>query len=500
MLAYLSRLLQSASAKYFSRDTLREDIFIDFPRLPRAGTAAALLCLPSAVYIAQPASADTSDRTANPVYMDQVTQLAKDYIASFTADQRSDIQYPFYDKNRLQGRDTENTENFCASVIWCKPWGIGYCQLSDDQKTALNAVMETALGSAGYQTILSIWRLNLILGEMEDIGNARYAAEVAKLCPDLRSASVFDIPEHCRPASYGDQQPATLGGGMPPDKSGEYEIKWAPPTVPGLIGRHKDACEYALAVFGEPGSDAWSLRFEGHHVSVNLTYLRKEGESGYTVDATPLFLGAVPAIVPPPPADVDDETLWSWSAGMSLFGSQITNIRNFISSLPETVIEDSWFKHDDLSAAPFVQNTPPTWLETGLTDHPSAITGAIKVKVSTMSEEAKYFLSEFYKRFFETMPTSAAERKTRYLKEILADEEAEISIAWSGQKPLAEDGNVFLQVIVGSLLVEALTSFEWSTVVPHTPESNHFHAIMRDLDFEWDHPIDLYHHAHPHPH
>jgi hypothetical protein len=63
----------------------------------------------------------------------------------------------------------------------------------------------------------------------------------------------------------------------------------------GRRGRH--AGDYWVAVFGDPtaGGGAqgqpWGWRFEGHHVSVNLTVV------GDAVSATPCFLGANPAVI-----------------------------------------------------------------------------------------------------------------------------------------------------------------------------------------------------------
>ncbi len=57
----------------------------------------------------------------------------------------------------------------------------------------------------------------------------------------------------------------------------------------GRLGRCSDG--YNVAVFGSPGDDAWAWRFEGHHVSVNVTVI-----AGQPVVA-PLFLGANPAQV-----------------------------------------------------------------------------------------------------------------------------------------------------------------------------------------------------------
>jgi hypothetical protein len=57
----------------------------------------------------------------------------------------------------------------------------------------------------------------------------------------------------------------------------------------GELGRHSDG--YNVAVFGEPADGTWAWRFEGHHVSVNVTLV-----DGQPVVA-PLFLGSNPAQV-----------------------------------------------------------------------------------------------------------------------------------------------------------------------------------------------------------
>jgi hypothetical protein len=58
----------------------------------------------------------------------------------------------------------------------------------------------------------------------------------------------------------------------------------------GALHRHIGG--YWVTVFGDPASgDAWSWRFEGHHVSVTMTVL------GDAVSPTPVFLGANPARV-----------------------------------------------------------------------------------------------------------------------------------------------------------------------------------------------------------
>lgn len=53
----------------------------------------------------------------------------------------------------------------------------------------------------------------------------------------------------------------------------------------------RDPERYWLSIFGLPGDPSWGFRFDGHHVSVNVT------EVAGRVSATPLFLGAQPHIV-----------------------------------------------------------------------------------------------------------------------------------------------------------------------------------------------------------
>jgi hypothetical protein len=59
-------------------------------------------------------------------------------------------------------------------------------------------------------------------------------------------------------------------------------------TVPH---RGRDPQLYFVSVFGDPGSGAWGWRVGGHHVALNYT-LPEDG----TVSASPLFLGANPAM------------------------------------------------------------------------------------------------------------------------------------------------------------------------------------------------------------
>lgn len=52
---------------------------------------------------------------------------------------------------------------------------------------------------------------------------------------------------------------------------------------------YRDPDLYYLAIFGEPGAGRWGWRFEGHHLSINLTYA-----GGQAVSAMPLMIASNP--------------------------------------------------------------------------------------------------------------------------------------------------------------------------------------------------------------
>ena len=61
--------------------------------------------------------------------------------------------------------------------------------------------------------------------------------------------------------------------------------------VNGMFERNPDL--YYLTVFGEPGLDStWALRYEGHHLAFNWTFVR-----GLGMASSPQFFGTNPAEV-----------------------------------------------------------------------------------------------------------------------------------------------------------------------------------------------------------
>jgi Protein of unknown function (DUF3500) len=60
---------------------------------------------------------------------------------------------------------------------------------------------------------------------------------------------------------------------------------------------HRDSDQYHVTIFGTPTADGtWGYRFEGFHLSLNVTIVR-----GRWISVTPSFIGAIPATVPDGP-------------------------------------------------------------------------------------------------------------------------------------------------------------------------------------------------------
>ncbi len=60
---------------------------------------------------------------------------------------------------------------------------------------------------------------------------------------------------------------------------------------------HRDSDQYHVTIFGTPSATGtWGYRFEGFHLSLNVTVVR-----GRWISVTPSFIGAIPATVPDGP-------------------------------------------------------------------------------------------------------------------------------------------------------------------------------------------------------
>ncbi len=296
-------------------------------------------------------------------YNDNVVELAKEFISLTPSSQLTDLIKPFSSSERTKGRDTDSTPSFCAALSWCIGWGIPQHSMSNAQKTAMHKMLSIALSSGGYQTFLAILNRQRIIGEMEDRGTNIVIKEATEEYPTDKRPSIFDFSS-LSPFPLDKWYPE-VGGFIKPEFPGDLKINWVW-NPPGLEQRYKDFGNYSILFLGNPGDDKWAIRFEGHHVSLNLTFI-KGNNNGYKVYATPLFIGSFPMIIPEN-VSLTAQTpqimeQWKWSEGQVMMFSSTYYIRKFWNSLTQ-ITKDKAFNPPDkfVQGGPLIMDTPPPFL------------------------------------------------------------------------------------------------------------------------------------------
>lgn len=158
----------------------------------------------------------------------QMTAAVKAFVATLDEKQRETIVQPLLIDERT------TWSNLPISMVL--PDGILAGDLNDDQRSALHNLLRASMSSQGYAKATGIMRLDDLLYEIE---SERFAGN-----PD-RMAFVAN----------------------------------------------RSSGNYAVAVFGEPGSDNWGWKLAGHHFAANFTIV--DGQVGFT----PMFVGSNPATI-----------------------------------------------------------------------------------------------------------------------------------------------------------------------------------------------------------
>lgn len=427
-------------------------------------------------------------------YVEAVTGAARDFIDTLDADQIDEAVAPYGSPNRTSGRDTSHTPVFCAILAWCKGWGVSQCSLSYQQRQALTRLLSTALSDSGYQTVRVILNSHRLIGELEDVADAHIVGEIARNCPTLEAQTIFDVPESCLPDNKDLPDYVALGGAAPTDSTGDYKIVWQwPNNPPGYKVRYEQFCDHNIAVFGEPGSDLWAFRFEGHHVTVNLTFARDPTTGQWRVAMTPLFLGSFPMVVPPSPDANDDRQQLTWEAAQELMRAPLDHARRFVAALPDDRRRSAFVPASDFPQEPPLRlNQFPNWLLSSTLADPTEPLPQERTRFATseLNEDAEWHLRSLFRRYFDTMHPVVGDQYEAQFDELF-DSDTAVSVIWAGDPPTARDGAFFLRVAVGSLLLEINADNEWSTQHRATPRANHVHSMLRDLSFRWDYnPAD----------
>ena len=165
----------------------------------------------------------------------EIVNISKDFIATLSDNSKNEVLREFNDSLRTKWTN--------LPIGMAKRPGKKYGELSDDAKIKFHEVLTTIFSSQGYLKTTSIMQL-------DDMLNARIDEAVKQ---DL--------------------------------------------IQPEIVSRIKaldwDYNNYFISIWGSPNFlIPWSLKFEGHHLSINITV------SGEDISFTPMFVGADPALIP----------------------------------------------------------------------------------------------------------------------------------------------------------------------------------------------------------
>jgi len=203
---------------------------------------------------------------------------------------------------------------------------------------------------------------------------------------------------------------------------------------------YRSAGKYYTTVFGVPGPGTWALRFEGHHLSVNLSF---EGDT--LTSATPLFLGANPETVPTGP----DKGLRALKAEVNLAFALLSALSP--EQLARARGSDEWF-------AGFLTDPGERRVNLG---KPAGI------PVAELRAEQSEMLKNLVRAYLGTITPAYA---LPYLDELIAGDWANVRFYWKGAMARG-NGGYYYRIAGRQLLIE------------HDGLSggSHIHAIWRDV-------------------
>ena len=251
---------------------------------------------------------------------------------------------------------------------------------------------------------------------------------------------------------------------------------------PGLAERWKQFEQYAIAVFGQPGDGTWAMRLEGHHLSVNLAFVRVGAH--WQVHATPLFVGSFPVIVPPPigGADLGDQLTWqqAQSLGLGLIGA----IRRFWLAVPEPRRVAARRAPETFPQRPPLANqTPVAPMLTALAINPDIRLidqgPHLTLAGAKLSAEQRRHLSSLYEELLSILHPAVAMAYRNRLEGAL--QTGRINATWAGGDLNDAGSQHFTSIAVGPFLIELLQTPQYSVSTPQIPWSNHLHVMLRDV-------------------
>ncbi len=428
------------------------------------------------------------------LYAEEVAAAAHHLIEVTPADLRDSLVFPFYSDSRTTGPATHQTPSFCAVVAWCsKGWGLQLGELNQEQLVAAHKILNLALSPGGYQILRSVLNHQRIIGETEDIGASATVKNAIAAGLEQPANTIFDFQGDVPDSLF---YPALAGGGRPSASGTPVNWVWEP--LSGTKGRWAQFLRYTLAIFGEPGGEAWGFRFEGHHITLNITFLRDAETGRLRVHTTPLFFGTFPMIIPATPFPKEDPThQWNWEKGQLMMYNVAHHLHHFWLSVPDQLRTKAKIPPKFFSQAPpLILDTPVPSMISALETKvdPATIRTYPHVEIHTddLSDEALWHLRQAFYFYSGAMHPDIRQLYEDRINTALTSGQP-LTLSWAGSSLEKVGNRHYSYLIVGSLLLEFLQSNQF--LVQHNPDvtGNHLHSMLRDLSFDWVDPMHTHH-------
>ncbi|MGI9240042.1 MAG: DUF3500 domain-containing protein [Verrucomicrobiales bacterium] len=218
----------------------------------------------------------------------------------------------------------------------------------------------------------------------------------------------------------------------------------------------RDAGNYFISIFGEPGSAAWGWRFEGHHLSMNYTIV--DG----VVSGTPTFFGSNPGEIRKGPRK-----------GLRILGAEEDLGRALAKSLTD----------EQKKVAIVMDNKAPKDILTSAEKKIDPLKPAGLLH-SAMAGEQKVMLMALISEYVTTHRPPLAEADMKKISGAGIDQ---IGFAWAGGM---EPGQPHYYRVQGPTFL-----LEYDNV---QNGANHPHAVWRDFDGDFGRDLLREHHAADH--
>lgn len=371
------------------------------------------------------AFAPSASQSIQSMRYQEVVAATQRFLSLLDEEQRKTVLLPFDHPYR--------TRAFCYVLARCSEdyVGLRMSDLNTTQKIALNNVLMKSVSSAGYARAIQTMNNEGLIEEMEDAHRAN------------------------------------------PDK---YQVVGSPNVAVWTPPPARPGSNYYVAIFGEPAATntmaarPWGVRFEGHHLTLNLTFDGR-GDNP-SVGIMPMFFGSSPMIVPQSPSPEEGEYVrWQTQEGQQMLHRETWLARSFLKSLDASAIEQgAWSALPDvdlkggadvpLDAASYLAGEKPG------------------IAVAELNPLQQRLLWDFVDEFAQLQANQDID------EEGLKRSIAAARVWWFGDRD-NEHGELYVRVQSDRYLIELLQSNTFG-VVSSDVAANHVHASFRDLTHDWD--------------